>query len=479
MARWRKNRKALSSEMTNFYNNIENTTFFDGPEVIARRKTDLVWGNGFTLASSNEKIQDFLNEFIDFNDFETLGRTITHWMSKQGRVVAFINKTKGDKWYLELADPQMTNKVAYVNQREQLAVIYTRPFRDNKNWILKTTITDKTLTRTIIDESRKGQEQEITLDTANEKLPKEEQIQAEWKHNLGFLPLVEFKNKRMLPINWQTQAQRTDFSELSDTKPVEYINNLINVMMREKTKHAIIEHSRAFGKFGPQEIKKITESQSTAFSYMTDQLLIEAKAYGKEGAGNSVETISPTLAFGEYDTGTTQAISQYFNGAGLNSPFQAQGFQGGQQDTATGVLALREMDYTTITDSRRMFQEIFTKLMDKLLVAANLMKDINPSSREYSFDLSNDLPMSPLQKLEMIRQRMELGLITRKEAAQELKSNLDEAEINVYLNDLEMDEQLNQAKAQAQGGDMFGDMGGQQGQPLNQTPDTGGSFNNG
>ena len=427
----------LNNETKQFLSNMENTVFWKGESVVAQRVVDLIWGNGYSITGEEEVVK-YLTEFADLNNLEELGRTISHWLSLQGRVIVIISKTKGGEFYLELADPTMTNKIGFVNQREKIAVIYTTPFKDNKNWRMRTEITEEYIKRDIVDTA--NGDQEVTIETVNAKLDKEEQIEAYWEHKLGFLPVQEFLNKRTTPLSYLMKGQKVDYSEIADTYNGKDINNVINTLIREQFKEAIINHTRVHGSFGPKEIQNIQQKPEVAQDYMLNQLYLQAKSYGREGQGGVVNVDSPNLNLMIYSDAVTRSIGLYVNTAGLSNWFDGSDTTTGLGgETATGVLAQRELDYTTITDKRRQFISSFSKIIDKLLVAKGIEKDINLNTRQYSFNLSSDLPMSPLQKVEMIRLRQEIGLITKDEAIQELNPNMNEAELEMYKRQLEKD----------------------------------------
>jgi len=57
--------------------------------------------------------------------------------------------------------------------------------------------------------------------------------------------------------------------------------------------------------------------------------------------------------------------------------------------------------------------------------------------------------MSPLQKLEAVRVRQELQLITRKEAVMEIHPNKDEAEVEAYIEELDKEVEREQEEMNA------------------------------
>jgi len=183
--------------------------------------------------------------------------------------------------------------------------------------------------------------------------------------------VIAIYNNTIQPDQSFSEGMKTSWEELADTKDVAYLEDAANVAIREMVKETIVNHTRITGNFDNQEIKRLTKDKDTASSYFLDQVFIKSIAVGSEGKGSNITTDTPNLNLGEYNRATIDILNLYFNGSGLSSIFDGDNGASltGGGETATGVLAGRELDYTTITKKKRKLQSEMTYILDLLMVA--------------------------------------------------------------------------------------------------------------
>ncbi len=393
---------------------LDKVVFMDLQKELAIHSAKLLLGNGYYIKSDNEKIKKFLNETLQANNFENILYTIAYLTSRYGRVVLTINKTATGDYYFQFADFRYYNRVGKAIIEPLGAVLYKHLYLDDTKIIIKETWDTVKVVRDI------DKPDNLNIEGLNVKVPKDQQIEKEWRHNLGILPIIEFLNKPMsqqvLEINGIT-----NFYELADDEPVKYIPHMVNNMLRSLFKEILTNKTRLIGNFSSASIRKLKD-QGTAIAALLDEFMLSVKPIGKDGVADGVEVVSPEgNIFGSLMDSIQGMREKYFEAAGYSLQNDAV------QDTATQTLYAKSKDVETTKFKRNALISKINDLLDRLLLAEGLIQEIDADKREYSFIIRENLNVSETETVALVIQQIESGLMTREEGIAKIRG-LDEPE---------------------------------------------------
>ncbi len=440
-----------TSNETSILTGIDNQDFIDESEIIARHSTNLLFGNGIVFESVEEsekrqkefetgkaitkkdKVQVWIEDFSVTNRLEEFMRTNSYWLSKKGRTIATIVPMKDSSYKIELADPNAANQIGKSIITETVAIIYKRPIKDNGSYLIREEWTTTKVTRTVTFNGDK-----TSISNVNALLPADQQIKAVWNHNLGFLPLVEFRNKELDAYTYGYQALQHDFTLISDTGAVKPLISQVQIINQIKVKELYKNVTRIIGNIDDQTLKGLS-SNSERINYLLNDLLVKVSNDNPDKAA-MVEVMMGDPKLLSYDTSIEAIRTQIWHGSGYSYKASDEVMK-----TATETLHASSMDYRTTKMKRDYLNKKYRELFSKLLVADELMDGIY-DELPFSFSINDNDHISPKDKIGQIEKDLELGLTSKIRAiADRFDLNMVEARVRYEeIKDEEPEEEDNE-----------------------------------
>ncbi len=438
---------------------LDNQDFIDETEIIARHSTALLFGNGIVFESVEEaekrqeefktgkpidkkdKVQKWIEMFDKENRLEEFMRTNSYWLSKVGRTIATIVPMQDGNYKIELADPLAANQVGKSLITETIAIIYKRPIKDNGSYLIREEWDKNKVIRTVTFNGDK-----TSLSNVNEQLPKDQQIKPVWRHNLGFLPLVEFRNKELDSYTYGYQALQHNFDLISDTGAVKPLIAQVQIINQIKVKELYKNVTRIIGNIDDQTLKGLS-SNSERINYLLNDLLVKVSSDNPEKA-NMIQVMMGDPKLLSYDTSIEAIRTQIWHGSGYSYKASDDVMK-----TATETLHASSMDYRTTKLKRDYLNKKYRELFSKLLVAEGMMGDIY-SPLAFSFSINDNDHISPKDKIGQIEKDLELGLTSKVRAiADRFDLNMVEAQMRYEeIKEEEPEEENDELSGQAKEG---------------------------
>lgn len=394
----------------------DEKVYIDIAKSIAEHGTRLLWGQGYEYTDKNEQRKKAVMEMFALNKAANLFRTITNLMSLYGRCLVIIDFING-KPRLHTADMSYNSKVGRAWADDTGAVFWYRPIQDDLNHMVKVVSTPKYNKYTAYANG-----EEIAIDELNEKLPKENQIPERWDHNLGFVPVVQMLNKDY----YVREIAEYEYLQMADCYNVRDMLDAINTQINELVEEAQMTHTRAYGSFGVETLKKMKQTNTSANEFIMRRLFID------QGIADSNKGI--TIQQSNFDGPTRwEVIDKMLNRvmyeAGY-SPIEDQ-----TQQTATEVLYSKARDIETTKQKRNRMQLYISELIKKCMVIMGYyskeqyQESIIFGDDTWAFEIKENMILSPVALSEQLYQMYERDQISYVEMIAKLRDiSVEEAE---------------------------------------------------
>lgn len=392
---------------------------------VARKAARLLFGQGLNLSSENEEINKFLNKIKISSKIDNILYANEKMLSKYGRTIITLDKTKTGEYRFAFVDPRITSKVGRAYVDEVSAVIWKRINHDDRMYWIKEEYDTKKVQRTIFNGDK---DTTMTVMGYNAIVPKHLQVEEVWHHNLGVLPLVEFHNlpDESFDENWL--GYNPDDRNVADLRDV--INNLIV----QSVKESILNKTRAFANLTPSQMEKAKANMSNDMKMLAKDLFTQTNALNRDGIV-AVTTQQGNPKFEAYLDAIQSNMRLYYNGCGYEYD---KGDQASAQ-TATGSMLGKALDVETTKEKRQVRSADIMRLVDRVLQCEGYMKSPY-DAREYVFEIKENLVIDEFKKTETIRLQLEAGLISRTNAVAVLNGGISETEAEQLIE--KIDDQL-------------------------------------
>lgn len=412
---------------TQIYHQPKKELGIDLAQDISDHATELLWGQGhLSKYEGTQKANDRMQELMKYNRAEEFFPDLEKKLSLFGNMYATIDVVDGKPTWT-LCDPYLNSMVngtpvpavngtiygmgrAFVT--DVVAVIWKRITMGTISFPIKEIWTQNKVERIFFGENNK----KVTLAHVNKELPKEMQLTEVWEHNMGFVPVMWFKNVPTFggasyPDGYKGAAPQA----------------IINKTLCELWHETETNRTRIIGNLDESTYQQLmrggAENQLNKSDY-----LINVKTKNSEGQNDTA--LVPIVAdpkFEQYWLSINAAKDEYYKLAGY-SPLG----DGNTEKTATENLLMKTGDYQTTKKKRNQrTQEINQLIAMTLKIDAAwgygdiYGKDIDNS---ITFQIMENKVMDSLQEISNLQTMIDNDFMSKVEAIAQLRGiTIDEA----------------------------------------------------
>lgn len=394
-------------------------------EALARRSSSNVWGNGFIFDTEKENVEKAFQRFKKINKLYNLFPYIEKELSKYGRVVLTLNKSKTNDILVNVVPQLFFSGIGKVFCNEQLAVIYQRFDIDNKSILVKSTYDTQKVKNEFYSMS---ETQELLVMDSTKEVEEYLQIPKEYTHNLGFVPVVELVN-----INYyQTNFNQYQFLMLSDWYPANQYEELAYQAFIDLEKELMLNHSRIVGTEGTQQlIQQLRAQQAQNGRVVLEDFLIETTH------GTDIKIMNGNGDFEKY-TGVINSIYDiYYKQSGLSRFSEG----GGAQKTVAETASIRSQMIETIKHKANLREFQILELISKALAMYGVIDYFEDNS--INFKINTNIIKDDAIYLDNLIKQLEIGAITTIDIIKEFKHVGEKEAQEIYEKNKEFMEKNN------------------------------------
>lgn len=411
------------------------------PYALSQQAINLTVGRGLIFDSPNTKVVDYLNKFYEKQQVRKKLADMVGYMSLIGATVPYLVPVKdadaegGIGLSLRVSKWQFSNRVAMVDEEEQVAEIWDQPNTgDTANW-QKITITPTTITVQTFGEKKVGVNTEYA-EPSKDLEPITTPVTFE--HNLGGFPVVFIQNR--------------DFPRLFGNSTFMYFPDYMNSFNLIRQLHkdfriwneaiVAVKPTKLFD-VPNDEMNPMAQSYSAIEEMANSNILVNARLnpYSTSQGGIFADVLEGNPAtVGEFRNNFFSRLEAVFNSAGYSSPFRTEDNE--SQRNELSIVIGSKLDLETTRAKQSILKEKLYKLFDLVIKFAGLWPD-GEKNRPYEMRFVPAGTVDTLQNDLHIKEGLELGLISRLKAisqyqqlpmhlAQEEMANIDkETEANL------------------------------------------------
>lgn len=389
---------------------IDKAIFIDNMRnYLARRNATIIWGNACLLETENQQIQDFWNKFYRKHRLNELFFWLEELVSKYGRAMVVLLPNKLKEFQIMVGDPFYMSFTAKSFYTEELAVIWVRPYQDMSNLFMKVIYTKTDYTIEYYDEH----EELISWDYVVELKPEASIKAGNYKHNLGFVPVVEIQN---YPNRWSNYTF-PNITQLADWYNAISFESLAYQAYKDFKKELRVNHSRVFLEgISQNAAQKIAQDALDLDNYnRKDEVLGDYVINVNNG---SKVTVVPGVGdFSVYSNTLNQILDLYCKFA--NSSRFSEG--GEAQKSSQELKTTRSAQVESIIAKISLREQRYTELLAKLFATYKLM-DYNESEIPFVFKINGNLQKEETVFLDNVTKQVNLGTMSMVEAISKLRN---------------------------------------------------------
>lgn len=394
---------------------------------LADHAAELLWGQGFLAKTSNEIGTRHLNELLTYNRAEEFFPYLERQLSLWGNMYVTIDMFDGKPTWT-IADPMLNVPVNTPNTpnitgpygigramvTDEVAVIWKRITSGAVSFPIKETWDKEKVTRTFYGNNN----QTVTLAQVQKKIPEAEALQEVWYHNMGFVPVIWFKNTP----TWNALAFPDGYKGAS-------LQALVDKTMSELWHETETNRTRIIGNMDESTYNQLMKNGDLAEINKND-FLINVKFSNSTGLAQN--TLIPVVAdpkFEQYWLSIKAAKDQYYQLGGY-SPLG----DGTSEKTATENLLMKTNDYQTTKKKRnqRMSEVLslvrYSIAIDSVHGFGNVYGDL----KKVSFEIMENKVMDSLQEVQNLSAMEKEGYMSKIEVIAKVRGVSEEEAEEIF-----------------------------------------------
>ena len=395
-------------------NNYRDTLKWQMREMLARKVSSVIWGDGYIFQTEDKAIEEKFRKFEKMNKFLNILSFVERYLSMYGRCIITINKTKTGEVMLNIPNPFYFNQVGKVFVNPQIAVIWQKYKVDTKSYVVKTTYDCEK----VVNEVYENNENVVRVFDKEADILKEFQLEKVWYHNLGFVPVVEFTNISF----FQFEFNNLEYNMLADWVPATQFEDAAYITLQNYNKEAINCHSRILISNASQElIDKVSrlKNKYIEFDIDLDDFILETDM------GGEFKPQPGTADLTKYTQALDHIMDFYVKFAG-GSRFSEGG---GAQKTVAETSTIRSQLVESINNKIILRKEQVSDLLKKVFCAYGLIKDYWDDKEYFDFTVNGNIVKDETQFIDNQIKLVETGAQTMVQLIQKV--------FNVSLNKAE------------------------------------------
>lgn len=373
-------------------------------DYLAKKNANQLWGSGYKFDSDNEQIVKAFNDFAQQNKLIFLLKFIERELSLHGRVIMVLNKTKKGELKINLANPFFYAAIGKVFVNEEVAVLWQRVILDNGTWYIKSTYDREKCVNELYDFNG-----EMIVYDASHKIAKELQIEPIWKHNLGFVPVVQLTN---YPIFEYTNIMFSpeSYVQVADWYNAAFLEKSFYELFVNLNKEVMFCHSRiGIENANQQLIDKLTSKKSAEDADIMGDYIIETEIGGK------VQAIPGVGDFTKYTNAMNEIMDFYCKFA--NSSRFSEG--GGAQKTSAEANSSNSSQIELIYAKKAHREWELTDFFAKVLAALGLV-EYWKGEYDFNFTINVNIDRNDNAFLDGVIKKIQAGLTSIPQALSDL-----------------------------------------------------------
>lgn len=377
-------------------------------ERLARQMSMNIWGNGFRFNALDEDIKKKFEAFNQTNRLIEIMAQAERQLSMAGRAIVTLNMSEKGEVLLNLPNLFFWQGMSKSMVTPTQAVIWQRFELDDRMYILKSTYTTYDVRNDWFVEH--DQWQVITFGE-RAKLDKAFQVKPYWKHNLGFVPVVEFTNIAYpFGVYWNTQ-----WEQLSDWATAEFLEPQIYTAFMEMMRELILCHSYiSMTQISQQVADEMNKNLNNLFS------MFEGAATGglrnfvisASGPDNDIKPIPGTSDSTKYTKTIYDLLDMYFKLAGSSRFSEGGGAQKTVSETSQVKANLNELVAQKITHRTRAMRELIYK-------ALRMMGIGEDKANKFVFKIQPNINKDDLSYIQIQQELLNANVITSTDIVQD------------------------------------------------------------
>lgn len=379
-------------------------------DTLARKMSSTIWGQKYIFQARDLAIENKFGRLEKINNLPNLFGFIERELSLNGRVVVTINKSKSGDILLNIPNPFYLTTVGKAFVQPELAVIYQKFTVENHSFIVKSRYD----TKKVISEVYKINDQNETIRVWDQETEILEmlQIEKEWNHDLGFVPVVEFTN---LPY-YQYDLLNNNFFYLSDWAPGTMFEEMCYTTLKNLKKELVYCHSRIGIENANQELmqeiamvmKRDGLDDGEDFSDFIIETDVGANFKVQPGNGD----------FTKYTSVLDHLMDFYFKFCG-SSRFSEGG---GAQKTVAETSTVRSAMIESVNNKIILREAQIMDLLKKCLCAYGVIPkdDYWFSENPFSFKINGNISRDETTFIDNLQKQVSMGTMSLVDAIQEI-----------------------------------------------------------
>ena len=404
--------KKIQSKLCWNENNEEAMFRWGMREALARKNSSNVWGQSYLFQTQDKKIQEKFKRIEKLNNLHNFFSFVEREVSKYGRAIITLNKTKSGDVFFNLSSPMYFSGVGKVFYTPQLAVIYQRFDIDNKSYVVKSTYD----TKKVRNEFFTSDTNELLVMDERRKVMEYLQMEEVWYHNLGFVPIMEITNLSYYDFTFNQWQYLT----IADWYPATQYEELAYRTFIDLEKELYLCHSRIVGTEGTQQLINQLKSQAGNRIDIGD-FIIETEV------GSEVKIMNGNGDFMKYINTLDGIFDTYFKLSGLSRFSEG----GGAQKTVAETASIRSQMIETINHKIRIREKQVKELLAKALAIYGVV-DYFECEKDFDFKINGNILKDDTQYIDNQIKKMEVGAITIIDFIQDLRNVSEEEAKEIY-----------------------------------------------
>lgn len=373
-------------------------------DFLAKKNANQLWGGGYKFQSPNEQIVKAFNDFAQENRLGYLLKFIERELSLHGRVIVVLNKTKGGKLKINLANPFFYAAIGKVFVNEELAVLWQRVNLDNGTWYIKSTYDREKCVNELYDNT--GQ---LIVYDATHQVAKELQIEPVWRHNLGFVPVVQLTNYPLFEYT-NIMFSPENYVQITDWYNAAFLEKSFYELYTNLNKEVIFCHSRiGIENANQQLIDALKSSVQGENRDIMGDYIIETEIGGK------VQAIPGVGDFTKYTNAMNEVMDFYCKFA--NSSRFSEG--GGAQKTSAEANSSNSSQIELIHAKKAHREWELTDFFAKVLAALGLLEYWS-GEYDFTFNINVNIDRNDNAFLDAVIKKIQAGLSSIPQALSDL-----------------------------------------------------------
>lgn len=399
--------------INNFIGWLKRDFYVNFPHMIALKASRLNAGRKWIFNSEYENIENLLNNFWEKQLCMDKLRKMLYTMSYTGRGIMFLSVNKNNELELQYVKNTFESRVATINEKEQLAELFFRPYNGDDAQLIKVQITkEKYIITTYIQTN-------IRVGSTNEKQDTKTELkqikQQEYKNAFNEVPVWLFENVPV-PNLWGTSMFGVpDWWLTKDL--IEQYQSLIrikNVELKSNRTRLVIDGSNI-----KTDINE--KIQTTGLDDIAKDSIINTNSAtltrGSSGVGLSTMGYlqgDPKLEI--YNNDLIYMENTIFNYAGY-TPFRTSDIYRNKNES----LFYDKLDIETTMFKQEIIINKFYFIFDLVLKFYGI-EPIENNKRKYSFSITSLNMIDKITQLDEFEKAFNQGIILKEEARAEYKN---------------------------------------------------------